>query len=118
MDGGFEPGILNVHHGPFLNAAGVFGEIRDPQEGETAYRDLRYFYGSYAISPRVARPTRLQFWAEESGGGTLITLRFDSLVERRFARTWAILQGIFWRRFPRWMGAALRDPSDRARRAQ
>jgi hypothetical protein len=27
VDGGFEPGVLNVHHGPFLNAAGVIGEV-------------------------------------------------------------------------------------------
>jgi len=25
VDGGFEPGVLNVHHGPFLNAAGAIG---------------------------------------------------------------------------------------------
>ncbi|MDP8973738.1 MAG: hypothetical protein M3N45_11355 [Actinomycetota bacterium] len=25
VDGGFELGVLNVHHGPFLNVAGVIG---------------------------------------------------------------------------------------------
>lgn len=57
VDGGFEPGVLNVHHGPFLNAAGAIGEVRGPGE-RPAYRDLKYFYGSYALSLRLARPTR------------------------------------------------------------
>src|SRR5918998_6338175 len=74
VDGGFEPGILNVHHGPLLNVAGAIGEVRGPDAGGPAYRDLEYFYGSYAISPRLARPTRLQFWAEEGLEGTVVTL--------------------------------------------
>jgi hypothetical protein len=40
VDGGFEPGVLNVHHGPFLNVAGIIGEVRDPRPGIPAYRDL------------------------------------------------------------------------------
>ena len=106
VDGGFEPGVLNVHHGPFLNVAGVIGEVRDPRPGVPAYRDLKYFYGSYAISPRLVRPTRLQFWAEETdleGGGTLVTLRLDSLVRRPFVPLWERSQRIFWSRFPVWM---------------
>ena len=100
VDGGFEPGVLNVHHGPFLNVAGVIGEVRDPGEGRAAFRDLQYFYGSYAISPRLFRPTRLRFWAEESGGGTVVTLQLDCLVRRPFVRLWDLAQGIFWSRFP------------------
>jgi hypothetical protein len=73
VDGGFEPGVLNAHHGPFLNLAGAIGEVQGFERG-VAYRDLKYFYGSYAISPRLVRPTRLRFWAEESGGGTLVKL--------------------------------------------
>ena len=83
VDGGFEPGVLNVHHGPFLNVAGVIGEVRDPRPGIPAYRDLKYFYGSYALSPRLVRPTRLQFWAEATdveGTNTLVALRLDGLV--------------------------------------
>ena len=109
VDGGFEPGVLNVHHGPLINFAGAIGEVRSPAEGTIAYRDLKYFYGSYAISPRLARPTRLQFWAEESEGGTLVTVQLDSLVWRPFVRLWDLSQRIFWSRFPRWMGSALDD---------
>ncbi|CAA9409543.1 MAG: hypothetical protein AVDCRST_MAG78-303 [uncultured Rubrobacteraceae bacterium] len=106
VDGGFEPGVLNVHHGPFLNVAGVIGEVRDPVPGVPAYRDLKYFYGSYAISPRLVRPTRLQFWVEETDledGSTLVTLQLDSLVRRPFVPLWKHSQRIFWSRFPAWM---------------
>lgn len=110
VDGGFEPGVLNVHHGPFLNVAGAIGEVRGPEEAGwngVAYRDLQYFYGSYALTPRLVRPTRLQFWAKRAGGGTKVELRLDSLVRRRFVRPWDLSQRVFWRRFPRWMGSAL-----------
>ncbi|MGB3682578.1 MAG: hypothetical protein WA990_08830 [Rubrobacteraceae bacterium] len=108
VDGGFEPGVLNVHHGPFMSFAGAIGAVSGPGE-EAAYRDLKYFYGSYAISPRLVRPTRLQFWAESFGGGTEVTLQVDSLVRRRFARPWDLSQRIFWSRFPRWMESALKE---------
>lgn len=109
VDGGFEPGVLNVHHGPLLNFAGAIGEVREPSDGAEGYRDLKYFYGSYAISPRLVRPTRLQFWVEDSGEGTLLTLQVDSLVLPRFVRVWDLLQRVFWQRFPRWMDSALGD---------
>ena len=112
VDGGFEPSVLNTHHGPFLNLAGAIGEVRGLERG-VAYRDLKYFYGSYAISPRLVRPTRLQFWAGESGGGTRVRLRLDSLVRRWFVRTWGRSQNIFWSRFPRWMASELGDPDGR-----
>lgn len=114
VDGSFEPGVLNVHHGPFLNAAGVIGEVCGPRPAQevAGYRDLKYFYGSYAISPRLVRPTRLQFWTEETASaGTLVTLQLDSLVRHPFARLWDISQGVFWARFPRWM---LKELSARA----
>ena len=106
LDGGFEPGVLNIHHGPFLNVAGVIGEVRDPRPGILAYRDLKYFYGSYAISPRLVRPTRLQFWAEAGNaevGDTPITLQLDSLVRRPFVPLWERSQRIFWSKFPVWI---------------
>jgi hypothetical protein len=106
VDGGFESKVLNVHHGPFLNVAGVIGEVRGPRPGLAAYRDLKYFYGSYAMSPRLVRPNRLQFWAEvtgRQGGGTLVTLQLDSLVRRPFVSLWERSQKIFWARFPMCM---------------
>ncbi|MGB3633608.1 MAG: hypothetical protein WA982_06175 [Rubrobacteraceae bacterium] len=109
VDGGFEPGVLNVHYGPLLNFAGAIGEVRAPEEDTVGYRDLKYFYGSYAISPRLVRPTRLQFWVEGSGESTLLTLQVDSLVRRWFTGPWDLLQRVFWQRFPRWMDSALGD---------
>lgn len=109
VNGGFEPGVLNVHHGPFMSFAGAIGEVKGPGEGQPAYRDLKYFYGSYAISPRLVRPTRLQFWAEETNDGTEVTLQVDSLVLWRFAQPWDLLQRVFWSRFPRWMESALAE---------
>ena len=72
-----------------------------------AYRDLKCFYCSYALCPRLARPTRLQFWVDEAAGGTVVTLRLDALVRRRFVVVWALGQRNFWSRFPRWMASAL-----------
>ena len=106
VDGGFELGVLNVHHGPFLNVAGVVGEVPDPRRDISVYRDLKYFYGSYAISPRLVRPTRLQFWMEATefeGRHTLVTLQLDSLVRRPFVPLWERSQRIFWSRFPVWI---------------
>jgi len=85
--GGFEPVVLNVHHGPFLDVASVVGEVREPRPNLLAYQDLKYFYGSYVISPRLVRPTRLQFWAEAKDferNNALITFQLDSLVRRPF----------------------------------
>lgn len=110
VGGGFEPGVLNVHHGPLMSFAGAIGEVRKPEGGFTAYRDLKYLYGSYAISPRLVRPTRLQFWAEVSGGDTLVTLQVDSLVRRHFTKPWDLVQKVFWSRFPRWMDSSLKGP--------
>lgn len=111
VDGGFEPGVSNVHHGPFMNFAGAIGEVRGPDTvpGGVAYRDLRYFYSSYAISPRLARPMRLQFWVERSGGGSVVTPRVDSLVRGPFAGACILAQRVFWSRFPRWMDSSLRN---------
>ncbi|MDJ0850048.1 MAG: hypothetical protein QNK04_16885 [Myxococcota bacterium] len=105
---GFHVGGLSIHHGPFLHLPGVLTEIR---EGE--YRDLQYFYGSYAISPRLVRPTRLRFWlSEESapGGATHVRLRLDSFVRRGLGGLWTAGQRVFWSRFPRWMERSCATP--------
>ncbi|MEO1616443.1 MAG: hypothetical protein AAFV88_11375 [Planctomycetota bacterium] len=92
---GFHVGVLNTHHGPGLNFAGVITEVK-PME----YRDLQYYYGAYALSPRLIRPTRLQFWTERSGTGTRMRLQVDSLVRPRLCRLWTWTQRRFWNWFP------------------
>ncbi len=99
---GFEVGGLNIHHGPFLHLPAMLTEIR---EGD--YRDLRYFYGSYVLSPRLVRPTRLEFWVEDAGQGTRVRLALSSYVRSSFAPIWQWGQRWFWARFPRFMSRAL-----------
>ncbi|MEM8556638.1 MAG: hypothetical protein AAGG50_02235 [Bacteroidota bacterium] len=97
---GFAPGVLNVHHGPGILFAGVLGAITAPAPGRTAYRDLRYFYGSHALSMRLVRPTRLQFWADEAAPDTTrVTLQLDALVAGWFVPAWATGQRVFWSGF-------------------
>ncbi len=99
---GFHVGGLNIHHGPFLHLPAMLTEIR---EGD--YRDLRYFYGSYVISPRLVRPTRLEFWVADAGDGTRVRLALSSYVRDAFAPIWQRGQRWFWARFPRFMSRAL-----------
>ena len=96
---GFHPGGLNIHHGPMLLASGQLGEIR-PEE----YRDLQYFYGSYVISLRLVRPTRLQFWLEQDGPEqTRVTMQIDALVISWFLPFWELGSRGFWGLFGFWM---------------
>ena len=74
-DPSFKEGVYTNHHGPLLSACGVIGEMR-----KNEYRDLQYFYGSYMISFRLIRPTRLQFWLEAKGSQTQIKMVLDSYV--------------------------------------
>ena len=100
---GFHGGVLNVHHGPLLNFAGVLTEVRPPE-----YRDLRYYYGSFALSPRLVRPTRLEFWLDDAGeSGTDVTLRVCSHVREGWGRRWTRAQSLFWKRFPKWCDRSL-----------
>lgn len=101
---GFAEGVYNTHVGPFINFSGVLGEIRDQE-----YRDLQYFYGSYAISHALYRPTRLQFWVEDhaDGAGTVLRLRLDTFVRRRAQGVWTRLMRIFWKRFGSWAERAI-----------
>lgn len=101
--GGFRTGCYNAHLGPGMCFAGVLGEIRD---GE--YRDLQYSYGSYALSHRLFRPTRLQFWAEDGDrGGTVLRCRIDAHVRRRAEGLWRRAVGVFFGRFGRWCEQAV-----------
>ena len=101
---GFTEGVYNAHVGPFISFSGVLGEI-DPER----YRDLQYFYGSYAISHGLFRPTRLQFWLEDgpTPGTTTLHLKIDSFVRHRFEGAWARLMNLFWARFGRWCERAV-----------
>ena len=101
---GFHVGVLNTHHGPGLNFAGVITNVQP-----MAYRDLRYFYGSYALSPRLLRPTRLQFWTQAEGNGTQVRLQIDSFVRRGWDTRWTWMQNKFWTRFPKWMRKGIDD---------
>ena len=88
-EGKFEPGELNIHHGPFLSAHGIIGDVTQ------SYRDLKYSYGSYAISYRLVRPVRLEFWKLETG----IELKFTCQVNKLFYYPWHFLSEFFWRQF-------------------
>ena len=93
--GGFETGCLNVHHGPGMSFHGVIGEMRHPE-----YRDLRYSYGSYALSMRLVRPQRLQFFLEEEGPDrTRLRMRLDVHARNYFAPIWSLLNALFWSSF-------------------
>lgn len=77
---GFQEGVYTNHHGPLLNANGVLTKI-----DHLNYRDLLYFYGSYVISFRLIRPTRLQFWlAAEGEGHCHLKMQLDSYVRPWF----------------------------------
>mgnify|MGYP006271075987 FL=1 len=106
IDGGsgFAPGVLNMHHGPLLMFAGELGEIDPGPDSRGRFRDLCYTYGSFAVSPRLIRPTRLRFWLADAAepATTDLTVRVDSLVTPRVAKLWTRAQGVFWRRFFRW----------------
>lgn len=101
--GGFRTGCYNAHLGPGMCFAGVIGEIRD---GE--YRDLRYSYGSYALSHRLFRPTRLQFWAADGPRGTTVLRgQVDGHVRRSAVRLWERAVRLFFGRFGRWCERAV-----------
>ena len=99
----FREGVICTHYGPGMNFSGILTEIRPPE-----YRDLQYFYGSYAVSFRFIRPTRLQFWLVEENGGCAVTLRVDSFVRNGWNRIWTLAQRLFWNRFPKFMNRGLR----------
>lgn len=87
--GPFKTGELNIHHGPLLSVHGEIGEISE------TYRDLKYFYGSYIISFRLVRPTRLEFFKEENG----IRLKIHSYINPLFQPIWKLGNDIFWKFF-------------------
>lgn len=99
---GFGVGVLTTHHGPLMNFSGVITAVEDD------YRDLQYSYGAYAISPRIARPTRLQFWARAVGDrATIVDLQVDAFVRTPLLRPWTLGNRLFWTRFGTWMSRSV-----------
>lgn len=100
---GFENGVICSHFGPFMMFAGVIAELKAP-----TYRDLQYYYGSYALSFWFIRPTRLQFWVQEvNEKETRVKLQVDSYVRWGFSWVWSTAQNIFWIFFPRSMTSGI-----------
>lgn len=100
--GGFGLGVLNVHHGPLLHAAGVLTDIDAGPDGRGRSRDLHYCYGAYVIGMRLIRPTLLRFTLADAPGpgvGTVVTVLFESQVRRGLAGLWGSVLGGFWATF-------------------
>lgn len=87
--GPFQTGELNIHHGPLLSVHGAIGEITE------TYRGLDYFYGSYVISFRWARPVKLEFLRD----GNVLTLRLHTYVKPWFLPLWNFGNNVFWKFF-------------------
>lgn len=85
--GPFKTGELNIHHGPLLSVHGKIGEIND------TYRDLQYMYGSYVLSFRFIRPTRLEFFRISE---TELSLRLTSYVSPFMKPLWNAGNKFFW----------------------
>ncbi|GAB3337765.1 hypothetical protein GCM10027429_22610 [Marivirga atlantica] len=98
----FSKGVLNIHHGPLLSLAGEIGEVN------AHYRDLQYFYGSYAISFRLIRPYRLEFSSAPTEKGTHFTVKLSSFVQPSIYGMWSWSQGLFWSRFGNWMDRSIK----------
>ena len=87
--GFFEQGELNIHHGPFLSVHGAIGKISD------TYRSLDYFYGSYVLSFRLVRPTKLEFFQTSEG----MRMELTAFVAPWFLPFWNLGNKAFWKVF-------------------
>lgn len=100
---GFHKGVLTNHTGPLVNFSGELTSIEDQ------YRDLQYFYGSYAIQFNWIRPYRLEFWTKEVDGITALTCRISSYVKPgTIYKLWNSSQKLFWGRFKNWATKSVR----------
>ena len=88
-EGFFEANELNIHHGPLLSVHGAIGEV-GPQ-----YRSLNYFYGSYVISFRLVRPTKLEFFQTDDG----MRMDLTAFVAPWFLPFWKYGNAAFWKLF-------------------
>jgi len=111
---GFSLGVLNIHTGPFLHAAGVITRLDDLTDGDTLVRDLHYTYGSYMIALRLVRPALLRFTARCDDESLVeLTVRVESFTRPWFVGTWTRTQSVFWSTF---FGSARRGAAKHARR--
>ncbi len=99
---GFHEKVLTNHFGPSINLAGELVKI------DHNYRDLQYFYGSYAISFRWIRPYRLEFRTEPKGDSTEVQCTLRSYVKPFIAGFWTRSQKMFWGRFKGWSRRSIR----------
>jgi len=92
----FEVGILTNHFGPFLSLPGKITQI----EGHR-YRELLYSYGAYAISNRLFRPEKLQFWFDptEASNQTKVHLRLTTSCRYGWKWLWRVGMWSFWPSF-------------------
>jgi hypothetical protein len=86
QEGEFKDSELNIHHGPLLSAHGVIGTVGD------TYRDLDYFFGSYVLSFRLARPVKLEFFKLENE----IQVKLTTYVKSWFQGLWNLGNQFFW----------------------
>ncbi|MEL6497933.1 MAG: hypothetical protein AAF937_04490 [Planctomycetota bacterium] len=92
---GFSEGVLNVHHGPLIHAAGVLTRIDE----DARLRDLHYFYGSYMISMKLIRPALLRFAVaedEQNSDACHLTVRVECDIRPWIDGIWTNLQRFFW----------------------
>ena len=90
----FEEGVLTNHFGPMLNLPGRIMRIDGSR-----YRDLIYSYGAYAISNRLFRPTRLEFWFESQNSDTQVRLRLTTACRHGWKWLWRLGMYSFWPSF-------------------
>ena len=87
--GFFEEAELNIHHGPLLSVHGAIGTSSE------SYRSLDYFYGSYVLSFRWIRPTKLEFFRN----GSELKVQLTSFVVPWMQPLWNLGNKMFWKLF-------------------
>lgn len=102
-DGDMIEGMENVHHGPFMLFTGEVTRIDAPN-----YRELQYYLGSYFLSMRLIRPTRLEFHLFPEDNSTRVRLTLSSQVKPYVASIWSFFLQIFWGRFGNWITRYIR----------
>ncbi len=105
---GFHAGVLTNHFGPLINLAGELIHV------DHHYRDLQYFYGSYAVGFRWIRPYRLEFRTESKGDLTVVSGTLRSYVRPFISGFWTRVQKVFWKRFRRWAKKSVLQVAKRA----